>query len=286
MWSKQRAGRCTIEMVIVAFAVLCAGGHAALGCDGIVSVAPIGEDMSLVLVCGGTGPVTGVHWYNNDEGTTFPEVAVYEAGSGSEYAPGALLQSWQNVVGPTAGWGTLEASSPFSSRTGLYYVVFKLPEGEVFVHEGAGGGPGIGYYSAGEDVCGFVLAEGEVGLQLRGQAGVELLGAAGKALHGNVGFAADAAFAVAMRLATWPNPSTGPTNIYFSLPRSGTYDLKVYDIRGRLVKVIAAGAGAQGGCTLSWDGTDNAQQKLPAGVYYARLRAGGVTRTQRMVLMH
>ncbi|MBW7995876.1 MAG: choice-of-anchor D domain-containing protein [Candidatus Glassbacteria bacterium] len=85
-----------------------------------------------------------------------------------------------------------------------------------------------------------------------------------------------------------PNPFNPSTTISFSVPDGGTegrVSLKVYDIGGRLVRVLAEGERAPGEHTVFWDGTDERGRGVPSGVYIYRLLAGGRAFTRKMVLL-
>lgn len=77
-----------------------------------------------------------------------------------------------------------------------------------------------------------------------------------------------------------PNPLTRTTSIAFSLPKSGSVDLAVYDIAGRKVATLAQGTMSAGSHEVSWNGA-----KAPAGVYLYRLSFEGKTLTNRMVVV-
>jgi len=77
-----------------------------------------------------------------------------------------------------------------------------------------------------------------------------------------------------------PNPLTRSTAIAFSLPKSGSVDLAVYDIAGRKVATLAQGTMSAGSHEVSWNGAD-----APAGVYLYRLSFEGKTLTNRMVVV-
>jgi len=77
-----------------------------------------------------------------------------------------------------------------------------------------------------------------------------------------------------------PNPLSKSTSIAFSLPKSGSVDLTVYDIAGRKVATLAQGTMSAGSHEVSWNGA-----KAPAGVYLYRLSFEGKTLTNRMVVV-
>ena len=80
-----------------------------------------------------------------------------------------------------------------------------------------------------------------------------------------------------------PNPAGGAMEIGFALPATGWADLRVYDPLGRLVRVLAAREFTAGHSSVTWDGTDDAGRRVPAGIYLYRLQSGEVTLTRRAV---
>jgi sugar lactone lactonase YvrE len=91
---------------------------------------------------------------------------------------------------------------------------------------------------------------------------------------------------MAFRLeANAPNPFNPATTIRFAVPEAGRVLLEVYDVRGRLVAVLADGSREPGESAVTWRGTDDQGDMLPSGVYFARLRAGGEVLTRKITLV-
>jgi len=84
-----------------------------------------------------------------------------------------------------------------------------------------------------------------------------------------------------------PNPFNPSTTINYSVPEGASVivSLKVYDIRGRLVRTLADGSREPGTHTVLWDGTDESGQQASSGIYIYRLRAGDFVQTRKMVLL-
>lgn len=77
-----------------------------------------------------------------------------------------------------------------------------------------------------------------------------------------------------------PNPFTRSTSIAFALARGGAVSLKVYDLDGRVVAKLLDGTLEPGRHAAVW----NAGRE-PAGVYWCRLVADGVTSSRKLVRM-
>lgn len=89
--------------------------------------------------------------------------------------------------------------------------------------------------------------------------------------------------ATALALApVFPNPMRSGGTFAFALPQPAHVRLSVHDVQGREVLVLADEDRAAGWHTLAWRNGERAT--LGAGLYFARLRAGGRTFTQRFVL--
>jgi hypothetical protein len=83
-----------------------------------------------------------------------------------------------------------------------------------------------------------------------------------------------------LRLAAYPNPFNPSATIRFTLPRRGEAELAVYDVTGRQVSVLVDGVLTAGEHRVSFDGA-----RLPSGIYFARLTAGGAQATQKLLLL-
>jgi hypothetical protein len=82
-----------------------------------------------------------------------------------------------------------------------------------------------------------------------------------------------------------PNPFNPRTELRFALPEPATVSLRVYDIKGGLVRTLVAGAHhAAGEHAVAWDGRDDTGRAAASGVYVVRLDAGGAHSAGRVVL--
>jgi flagellar hook assembly protein FlgD len=70
----------------------------------------------------------------------------------------------------------------------------------------------------------------------------------------------------------FPDPPEGGTVISWALATRGQVELKIYDVSGRVVRLLVDERLAAGDHEIVWDGRDDAGRRLPAGHYYYELR--------------
>ena len=83
-----------------------------------------------------------------------------------------------------------------------------------------------------------------------------------------------------VRLAAWPNPTSGRVTVEVSVPAAGTVRAEVVDALGRCVAVLHDGPLAAGVHALPLDGS-----RLPSGVYVVRLQAGDTAAVRRLTVV-
>jgi hypothetical protein len=83
-----------------------------------------------------------------------------------------------------------------------------------------------------------------------------------------------------------PNPFNPATTIRFDVPVGGAHTtLAVYDVSGRLVRVLVDKHMAEGTYREDWDGSDANGNAVASGVYFYRLDAPAFVRTRKMVIL-
>jgi hypothetical protein len=78
----------------------------------------------------------------------------------------------------------------------------------------------------------------------------------------------------------YPNPFNPETKLTYSLAKDGQVSLIVFDVQGREVARLFQGFRQAGVYEATFDA-----KNLPSGVYFARIRAGNFTRTQKLILL-
>lgn len=81
-------------------------------------------------------------------------------------------------------------------------------------------------------------------------------------------------------LVNYPNPFNSTATIEFSLPKTGLATLKVYNIIGQEVAIIASGNLIAGNHKYQWDASAYA-----SGVYYCKIESGGSQQVNKMILL-
>jgi len=85
-----------------------------------------------------------------------------------------------------------------------------------------------------------------------------------------------------------PNPARGLSQFAIGVPleqNGAALELAIYDLAGRLVRVITSGPARAGRSTASWDTRDAMGARIPGGVYLVRLRAGVQSCTRKVVVL-
>ncbi|MCK4414564.1 MAG: FG-GAP repeat protein [Candidatus Eisenbacteria sp.] len=81
-----------------------------------------------------------------------------------------------------------------------------------------------------------------------------------------------------------PNPFGSSIRLDYTLTAAGQVQLIVFDVTGRELAVLVNSERTQGRHTAYWDGTSSRGARVPAGVYFVRLRVNDWEETGRIVL--
>jgi len=85
--------------------------------------------------------------------------------------------------------------------------------------------------------------------------------------------------------ANFPNPFNPTTTIRYNLPTSAYVELRIYDVRGALVRTLVAEHQGAGEKNVTWDGKLESGLQASSGVYFYQLKTDGFNRTRKMVLL-
>jgi hypothetical protein len=86
-------------------------------------------------------------------------------------------------------------------------------------------------------------------------------------------------------VSNYPNPFNPVTEIRLVLPHAGKVGLKIYSVRGELVRTLVDGELAAGVQKLPWNGADDAGRPVASGVYFSEARYAGETSIKKMALV-
>lgn len=86
-------------------------------------------------------------------------------------------------------------------------------------------------------------------------------------------------------VAAYPNPFNPSTRIAFNPPQAGWMRLKVFDLRGKLVRTLWDEQRPAGPGRIVWDGRDDGGARVSSGVYFYEMRSGDAVRTGKLALV-
>jgi len=82
-----------------------------------------------------------------------------------------------------------------------------------------------------------------------------------------------------------PNPFNPSTWIPFYLPSDGLVSVKIYGVRGELVKTLRETRLARGAHSVRWNGDDRDGRSVSSGIYFCVLKFGDEVQTRKLVLI-
>ena len=86
-------------------------------------------------------------------------------------------------------------------------------------------------------------------------------------------------------MPNFPNPFNPKTTLSFNMAQAGQVKLAVFDVQGRLVKVLVDEHKAAGPHAIEWDGTDAKGERMTSGVYLSKFLSGEHEETRKMILL-
>ena len=79
---------------------------------------------------------------------------------------------------------------------------------------------------------------------------------------------------------SYPNPFNPTTSINYGLEKDGHVEIMIYDAAGRLVEELVNGHQDGGSYSITWNASNQA-----SGMYFAKMVAGDVVQSQKLVLL-
>jgi len=88
-----------------------------------------------------------------------------------------------------------------------------------------------------------------------------------------------------LSVSNFPNPFNPSTTIKMNLPKTGDVSLKVFNVRGELVRTLVDGQMTAGEHSIIWDGKTDSGNQTASGVYFYETRANGEVKINKMALV-
>ena len=90
------------------------------------------------------------------------------------------------------------------------------------------------------------------------------------------GFATDVPWqTVGLNLRNMPNPFNPSTEFHFNLSRDAAVEVRIYNLRGALVRRLVGGVKTAGPVSLRWQGRDDQGAQVASGIYFYQLYLDG-----------
>jgi flagellar hook assembly protein FlgD len=83
----------------------------------------------------------------------------------------------------------------------------------------------------------------------------------------------------------YPNPFNPETNIRFTLAKNQHAKLSIYNFKGQKVRELVSGNLTAGDHAISWNGTDDSENKVASGLYYYRLETNNQILIKKMIML-
>ena len=83
----------------------------------------------------------------------------------------------------------------------------------------------------------------------------------------------------------YPNPFNPVTTIQYELPKDSFVNIRIYDLKGRLVNTLVNKEQTAGHKAIKWAGVDGNGKFVSAGVYLYEIQAGDFRQVKKMVLL-
>jgi hypothetical protein len=83
----------------------------------------------------------------------------------------------------------------------------------------------------------------------------------------------------------YPNPFNPSTTIQYNIPKSGYVEVKIYDVQGRLVRMLYNSNQQVGTYTHIWDSRNSDGSTVASGIYYCQVLYNGSSLVKKLMLI-
>lgn len=82
----------------------------------------------------------------------------------------------------------------------------------------------------------------------------------------------------------YPNPFVIRTTLDYSISDDSNVSIRIYDIKGQVVRSLVNENQRSGTYSMTWNGTNDSGNSMPMGIYFVKLIAGNQVKTIRMII--
>jgi hypothetical protein len=86
-------------------------------------------------------------------------------------------------------------------------------------------------------------------------------------------------------LQNYPNPFNPSTTIVYDIARTSEVSVRIFDLRGALIRDLLHERQGAGRHQVSWDGADNTFARVSSGVYFSVVQSGDQLLSRRLILV-
>ena len=261
--------------------------------DGYVLVEPVRERscVAIRIDVPANQAVSGIRWFNGSSSQGFPQVLL---ASGEDIKPpeySEAISLGENVIGSESDWSEMTFTEPVASLSGTLFVILQYPpnyipvDGEVPVGVGFKEQIGAAHYFVSGDGDNWLKVSQNWNLLIEpvyveSDSDTILKRAPDGEDETEVG-----KIPREFALRTYPNPFNPETQLELALPQRTRVSVKIFDLKGRLIRTLFSGDLEAGTVVMKWKGKDDQGRRISSGVYYALIQAGEKSLTNRMVLI-
>ena len=83
----------------------------------------------------------------------------------------------------------------------------------------------------------------------------------------------------------YPNPFNPVTTIRYDLPERAVVSIRIFDIKGRIVRTLVQETHDPGRRVVVWDATNQNGEDVSAGMYMYMIQAGKFSQVRKMLLL-
>jgi hypothetical protein len=232
--------------------------------------------------------VVGMRWFNGTTGGAFPNVL---AAPGSAEAPpprAVAVTVAQDIAGLDQEWSAVQFATPVASESGTLFLIIDYPVNYAPPTEGPALGVGFAHEQATYPY--YVSGDGEAWIRVASACRVLLepllADRIPRALALSEPRKEDPAIPLDRSgLQAVPNPFNPQTTIALYLKQGGTGDVRIFDLRGRLVTELYRGPMGAGENRYLRDGRDRGGRGVASGAYWVQARTPDQVHTLKVMLL-